>query len=518
MVSHQDTSSIIKFTILYLRKSTDSEDRQVRSLQDQEKILRDLYEGFSTEEKRHPLKVMSESRSAYRTGRPVFNEIMDMIDHHKVARILVLDPTRLSRNHEDTGRLIQRLADGVLPDIVTASGKIYSRADTAQLFMLTLENTISWKDSADKGARVSIGMTGKAEEGGSIGPAPIGYINVGMIKGQKTIDIDAINGPKVKQLFMLASTGGFSLDALTTEANKLGLRTRPTKRHADGLPMQKTTLHQILRNAVYKGVRPYKGKTYTGKHVALIEPDVWERVQISLIRRRTLSSRNREPSTKAHFVMGGCLQCGVCRRYSMSPYFVKGGRYIYYECKGRHTECKNSINQNVLLDQLYEKIAQLETDDAERKRMRKEISDDFRQQLGGAIACRSSIERELRQVDRDILDMFAQREEAKRIGLLEAVDSKLFTLKQRKDELTRSMQDIHDPNDEWIDSVVRCFELVKMTTEAVKYGPPCAREAILKSIASNYTASAKILVPDWVSPFRERSREGGRTNWLCRIE
>ena len=172
------TSSAPKLTIMYLRKSTDSEDKQIRSLGDQEKMLRELYEGFSPDEKRYQLKVISESRSAYHTGRQGFGEIISLADAGRVYRILVLDPTRLSRNPEDTGRLLQRLADGRIGEVTTAAGKRYNRSDSAQLFMLTLENTMSWKDSADKGVRVSIGITGKAKEGGSIGPAPVGYKNV----------------------------------------------------------------------------------------------------------------------------------------------------------------------------------------------------------------------------------------------------------------------------------------------------------------------------------------------------
>src|SRR3989338_641355 len=162
-----------KVTIGYLRKSTDEKSKQIRSLDDQKSLVQEAYERLPDTEKKYPLEMVEESQSAFHPGRPIFNSIMKRVDQGVVHAIMVLDPTRLSRNPEDSGRLNQRLADGRLECVLTANNKRYRREDSSQLFMLTLENSISWKDSADKGLRVSQSMDKKASQGGSIGPAPI---------------------------------------------------------------------------------------------------------------------------------------------------------------------------------------------------------------------------------------------------------------------------------------------------------------------------------------------------------
>jgi len=96
----------------YARKSTDTEDKQVHSLDDQEKFIRDHYKSLSIEEQKHPLRILRESHSAYRAGRPIFGDMMRMIDRGEVYGVIAIHPNRISRNHEDSGTFVQRLVDG----------------------------------------------------------------------------------------------------------------------------------------------------------------------------------------------------------------------------------------------------------------------------------------------------------------------------------------------------------------------------------------------------------------------
>ena len=58
---------------LYARKSTDVEDKQVRSIEDQLAVLRAL----AKEQGLHIVQEFMEKQSAKMPGRPVFNEMMD---------------------------------------------------------------------------------------------------------------------------------------------------------------------------------------------------------------------------------------------------------------------------------------------------------------------------------------------------------------------------------------------------------------------------------------------------------
>jgi len=417
----------------------------------------------------------------------------------------------------DRVKFIQKLADGKIEDVLTVSGKHYSRQDTTQLLMLMLETTMGWKDSADKGARVKIGMRQKAKEGGSTGPAPIGYRNVGMTKGEKWLEIDPEKGPKVKSLFLLASTSAYSLSALCAEAKKIGLRTKPTRNRINGLPIKQSTLHQMLRNSAYKAVKVYQGEKCPASHPPLVETEVWERVQIVLSGRRTNTSRSKDGLKRELFLLAGCTRCGKCKTHTMSPE-LKKGKYIYYSCKNRHRHCQNLIEQSVLLDQFHASLSLLQMEDDDMAFMRETMRKDHELYYHNFKDNREALERQYAQNEKDIGDIFSKREDARKMGVLDTIDAKLADLKAKKDELQSALNELHDTSNDWIDHVLRCFELVKLAQEAIKYGSPAARGAIIKALGSNYYVSDGKLVCDWVSPFRQKAEKEGRTIWLPAIE
>lgn len=128
-------------------------------------------------------------------------------------------------------------------------------------------------------------------------------------------------------------------------------------------------------------------------------------------------------------------------------------------------------------------------------------------------AQRGILEREYDAVQAEIGNLFAQRAEAERQGVLDAVDAKLATLKMRRDELQQTIQRLHDEGNDWIDHVLGCFELAKLASEAILYGSPEAREAILKALGSNYVVQGKTLVWELPSPFREKVQNPDCTVW-----
>src|SRR5438045_1483728 len=96
--------------VIYARKSTESEDRQVLSIESQIREVRRLAQvhGVSVSE------VMSESRSAKEPGRPIFGELMRRVQRGEVTGVLCWKMDRLSRNPLDSGVLLQAQADGKL--------------------------------------------------------------------------------------------------------------------------------------------------------------------------------------------------------------------------------------------------------------------------------------------------------------------------------------------------------------------------------------------------------------------
>src|SRR5262245_25448299 len=90
---------------LYVRKSTDTEERQVLSIESQIAELK-LFAG------RENLKIKNifqEAMTAKVPGRPIFNDMLSKIEKGEADGIIAWHPDRLARNSIDGGRIIYLL-------------------------------------------------------------------------------------------------------------------------------------------------------------------------------------------------------------------------------------------------------------------------------------------------------------------------------------------------------------------------------------------------------------------------
>lgn len=101
---------------LYARKSSESEDRQVQSIDDQINRLKELAQDLSLNIK----KIYKESKSAKKpNNRPLFEEMIQRIKNGEADGILCWQINRLSRNPIDSGTLCWLLQQGILKSIQT---------------------------------------------------------------------------------------------------------------------------------------------------------------------------------------------------------------------------------------------------------------------------------------------------------------------------------------------------------------------------------------------------------------
>ncbi|MFH1863166.1 MAG: recombinase family protein, partial [bacterium] len=99
---------------LYARKSTESEERQVLSIDSQIKEMLELAERENLE----IVAVKRESHSAKETGtRPIFNEIIEEVREGRYNGIITWAPDRISRNAGDLGKVVDLMDAGVLQEI-----------------------------------------------------------------------------------------------------------------------------------------------------------------------------------------------------------------------------------------------------------------------------------------------------------------------------------------------------------------------------------------------------------------
>ena len=158
----------------YRRKSSEADDRQVASLdsQDRELVEKAGHEGIDVPEKYN----LAESHSAKRPGRPVFGQLLALIEHGKVNALLVWSLNRISRNAIDTGYIIDLMDRGLLLEIRTP-GQVFLNTPNDK-FQLALYCSIAKQENDSRGVDVVRGLKEKAINGERSGPAPMGYINL----------------------------------------------------------------------------------------------------------------------------------------------------------------------------------------------------------------------------------------------------------------------------------------------------------------------------------------------------
>ncbi|MBU1698941.1 MAG: recombinase family protein, partial [Candidatus Eisenbacteria bacterium] len=145
--------------IIYARKSTESADRQVLSIDSQVNELQTLAarRGIRVAE------VLTESKSAKAPGRPVFQGLLKRINRGQIRGVICWKMDRLARNHLDTGAILQALADGRIEEVIT-SDRTYT-SDGNDRFMGNFELGMATKYIDDLRANVRRGNRARFQRG-----------------------------------------------------------------------------------------------------------------------------------------------------------------------------------------------------------------------------------------------------------------------------------------------------------------------------------------------------------------
>ena len=350
----QESPLSVNRYVIYCRKSSESDERQIQSLTDQISILMNLIATRGLKIISEPLQ---ESKSAKIPGRPVFNQMIKMIEKGIVNGVILLNPTRLSRNSVDTGRIIYLMDQGKLQEMVTPYQTF--KNDPYDKFMLSLFCSQAKLENDNKSVYIKESLKLKAERGVFPGKARPGYLNnCNKQQGLRDISAHPIYFPLMRKLFDLALTGNFSIERLGKEAAALGIRSLRS-----GNPICKSTMHKLMRDPFYTGRFIYRGKLYKGNHPAMLTDGEFNLLQA------IIEGRGKSKQQKRNFALTGLIKCGECQRSitaeEHSKHYKNGisQTFIYYRCtkKNKNIKCSQPYISSIKLEeQLLDIFSKLE--------------------------------------------------------------------------------------------------------------------------------------------------------------
>jgi site-specific DNA recombinase len=484
---------------LYARKSSESEDRQVQSIDDQIGRLRALAVTQGMEIK----EVLIESKTAKMPYcRPVFAEMIRRIEKGEANGILCWEMNRLFRNPVDQGTIHWLLQQSVIKSIQTIERE-YLPDDN--VLLLNVIGGMANQYIIDLRRNCRRGMEGKAERGWCPSMPPLGYIND---LADKTIKPDLKRFDSVRMIWDMMLSGKYTPKQIRNIANdKWGFRT-PKHKRIGGNELSFCLIYKLLNNIFYTGMFEWSGKLYQGKHKPMVTFAEYDQVQNML-------GRKGRPRAQHHvFSFTGLIQCATCGcmiTASEKKKIIKSTgqykSYVYYHCSRKNKTIKCHSQPLNLLD--------LEKQFEDKLEMY-QIAPDFLE-LGLSLLRE---EKGKSVTDTVVIGFMQQKslDEAQkeldtltRMRYRELIDDAAF-IKERdilKNKITRLNAEIRlskDNSQEWIELAGKALNFAAYAQNHFKNGSTGAQKEICASLGSNYKLKDKELIFEasvWLIPIQK---------------
>ena len=382
--------------------------------------------------------------SARSANRP---ELQKMLAYLKedggIDYVIVHKLDRLARNRADDVE-INRAFEEAGVRLVSTSENIDQTP--GGMLLHGIMSSIAEFYSRNLANEVMKGMGEKARNGGTLGKAPLGYVNV---RGRdehgrevRTVGLDEERAPLVRLAFTEYATGNWTVGQLAKHLNTLGLSIPSTPRRC-AKPITATRLHEILRHPYYKGIVTFQGVEYPGKHEPLVDTQTWQTVQAILA-----SRRNGERQRIHNHFLKSTIVCGQCgaRLSVQNAKNSKGTIYPYFVCARRcrlHDCAFRAVLIDVVEDRIVELYRTIQLSAADRTQIEHYLHDELAQIEGDkAKAIRSLTTRRTNLEDKRRRLMHAHYEGAIPLDLLKEEQAELSTeLGQIERQLTAYQAD-----------------------------------------------------------------------------
>ena len=326
----------VKTACLYVRFSSHNQTEQ--SIEGQTRVCQEFCQ-------RHNIKIVeiyadrATSASKNTEKRVSFLKMIKDSEKGLFDAVVVYKLDRFARSRYDSATYKYRLKkNGV--QLISATENI-TNSPEGIILESVLEGMAEFY-SAELSQKINRGMRESAYKHNSIGGAlPLGYKTV-----DKKLVIDEKTAPIVREAFTMYAEG-HSVAEICRIFNARGYKT------SKGTEFGKNSFSKIFRNERYIGTYTYHDYRAEDAIPAIIDRDLWDRVQLRLKKVKNSPGRNK---AKRVYLLSGKLFCGHCGE-SMNGN-CNGNKYAFYECYGKKSKYNGCQKRNLRKEYIERLIAQ----------------------------------------------------------------------------------------------------------------------------------------------------------------
>ena len=467
---------------LYARKSTDSEERQVLSIEAQFAELR----LFAEKEKLTIKQEFTESQTAKVPGRPIFNEMISRIEKGEADGIIAWHPDRLARNSIDGGRVIYLLDTGHIKFLKFPTFWFENTPQGKFMMQIAFGQSKYYIDNLSE--NVKRGNRQKLRRGDWPGCAPLGYLND---KNTRSIVIDPVRAPLIEKLFKTCAIGTYPLTHLQEVAFEWGLVSRH-KKNKNG-KIAYFWIQKILTNPFYYGLMRYNGECHQGRHEPLISKELFDRVQEVLKERGKVNTKHKHPLPLLGLAL--CFSCGC----SITAERQKG--HHYYRCSKKKGKCTEPyVREEKLVEQLKAAITKVALPEDIYQMMLAALAKDHENTIQPVTELRAEMEKRIPEIKAKLDRLLDSHID----GLIDKSEfqSKKEALLKGKIDLEEKLKQLEQGATCWLEP---CRDFLLAAREAhavVSDGNLESLKETAKKSGSNFRLAAKTLQFDYRLPWR----------------
>ena len=492
---------------IYARKSSEDEDRQVLSLDSQEKTLGELAARFN-------LKITETFRESHSAkapdARPIFAEMIDRVKRAEARGIVCWKLDRLARNPDEAGRIIGMLQRKEILHIKTQEKDYYPEDNSLLSY---LEFGIANQYIRDLSNNVKRGLKTKLEMGWYPSRAPLGYLNsITREKGNNEIIPDPDRFNQVKQMWAMMIKGTHSVSEIHAIAtDKWKFKTRDSK-HIAAKPLALSMMYRILTSPFYYGWFEYpknSGNWYKGKHTPMVSEEEFKDVQ------RRLGRYTGKPKLQTHeFAYVGIMKCGNCGAAITAEEKWKRHKngnthyYVYYHCtKRKDKNCPEKFIEGKQLEAQIDFILQkFQISEAYKDWAIRFINEPRKDQESQREESTSQKQKRIGEIAKQLEGMFLKyTSPANSDGSL-IPDNEYRTAKMKlekeKTALENDMATTDEKEAELIELSEKTFKFACYARAKFNDGSPKEKRAILLSLGSSFILKGKMLSIDLYLPWK----------------